>query len=101
MITAANPLSRGRGLEKQEEAREEIACFHPPSDRHEGDSGKREKVRFNPGIYRMGISPSEGSTALGQNFFKSLTKWNQYFPALWGCRDGSDYYVCRGREIWN
>lgn len=77
------PLGRGR-VGEAGRAREEIACFIPPSDRHEGESGGEREVRFNPGIYRTGISSSEGSTGLGRNFVKSLTKWNQYFRRAGG-----------------
>lgn len=78
MITAASPSAGGRGLEKPEEPERKLPVSSPRRQAR-GRPREEREVRFNPGICRMGISPSAGSTALGQNFVKSLTKWNQYF----------------------
>lgn len=91
------PIGGGR-VREAGRAREEIACFIPPPTgmrvRVGGERGEIQSRDIQDGNLALG-----GIDGIRPELCEIFNGMKSIFPALWGCRDESDYHVCRRQEI--
>lgn len=82
----------GAGLEKQEEPGRKL----PGSSLLRQAGGEIQSLDIQDGNLALG-----GIDGFEPERCQIFNQTESIFPALWGCRDESDYHVCWRREIWN